>query len=196
MLQVMLAMPELTICLRTLHKIGMLWGAMSTRKRVSPRPPAPQSAARHPLPAGKKPTGFPAWGYGVIVFVVVLGAFVAASMQPNKPPAGMREVAPGLYEDLNPTPPLASPGARVKLASPAWGFDTLEVAGAAARAERRHRETAVQFAMDNLQHMHHFDAGATFTVVDVSGASGGDYYRVRPDGSARAWWVHVGLFEN
>jgi hypothetical protein len=169
---------------------------MSNPKRFSKRPPVPRSAARYPLPAVKKPTGFPAWGYGVIVFVAVLGAFLAASMQPDKPPAGMREVAPGLYEDLPPTPPLASPGARVKLASPAWGFDTLEVAGDAARAERRHRETAVQFAMDNLQHMHHFDAGASFTVVDVSGASGGDYYRVRPEGSARAWWVHVGLFEN
>lgn len=169
---------------------------MSNPKRFTKRPPALQSAARYPLPAVKKPTGFPAWGYGVVVFVAVLAAWVAASMQPDKPPPGMREVAPGLYEDLNPTPPLAAPGARVKLASPAWGFDTLEMAGEAARAESRHRETAVQFAMDNLQHMHHFEAGATFTVVDVSGASGGDYYRVRPEGSARAWWVHVGLFVN
>lgn len=173
---------------------------MSHRKSSS-LPTLPRGSARkHPHPAPKKRFSLPPWSYGAAVFLLLVVAFWWRSKQPSPPPAGLREVSPGLYEDLTAPPPpeyvRATPGTVCKVGVPAWAFRSLEHAAHCERLKQQPGLAAFEFFRSHEAEgtARRLDHGTECFIQRSTGMTLGDFYLVRPSGSTQVWWAHSESF--
>lgn len=112
----------------------------------------------------------------------------------------MREVAPGLYEDMTAPPPpehvRATPGKVYTVGVPAWAFRSLEHAAHCARLQQQPGLAAFEFfrAHEAAGTARRLDHGTECLILRATGMTLGDFYLVRPAGTTQEWWAHSESF--